>query len=78
MDNCNTTELTSAEYLALRAVANGADVWSYDIAMALRGVQKKAPKLVSIVKAKERPPGHMPQPYFGAVATDAGRALLEG
>ena len=71
-----TDLLTHEEIAELAAVADGADVWGYANAKRLRAVQKKAPHLISIVRAMEKPPGHMRQPYFGAIATEAGRVAL--
>lgn len=72
----NETKLTAAEIRELRACAEGADVWGYANAKLLRSVQTKAPHLLQIVPAMERPPGHMQQPYFGCIATDEGREFL--
>lgn len=69
-------QLSHEEIAELAAVAQGADVWGYGNAKRLRSVQKKAPHLISICKAMEKPPGHMRQPYFGAIATEAGRDFL--
>lgn len=68
--------LTPAEIEELRAVQNGADVWGYANAMLLRSVEAKAPKLIRIVAAMQKVPGHMRQPYFGCIATKAGIAAL--
>ena len=51
-------------------------MWGYFEARTLRDIEKKAPELVRIVKAKERPPGHMRQPYFGCIATAKARRAL--
>lgn len=56
----------------------GADVWGYTNAVNLREVQAKAPHLITIGPAVQYVPGHMRQPYFGAIATDAGRDFLAG
>lgn len=68
--------LTAEEIAELAAVSEGADVWGYSNAMRLRSVQRKAPQLINICKAMEQPPGHMQQPYFGAIATRAGLDFL--
>lgn len=68
--------LTDEEMAELAAVKNGADIWGYRNAQLLRSIQKKRPELIEIVPAMECPPGHLRQPYFGCIATDAGRALL--
>lgn len=56
--------------------ATGADIWGYTNAVNLREVQAKAPHLIYIGNAMQKVPGHMRQPYFGAIATDAGRDWL--
>ncbi len=71
-----TLDLTPEEIVDLRGVLNGADVWGYANAKHLRSIQKKRPELIRIVKAHERPPGHCRQPYFGCIATAAGRKYL--
>jgi hypothetical protein len=68
--------LTAAEIVELRGVHHGADIWGYENAMHLRSIQRKAPELIDIVSAKTRPAGHMRQPYFGCIATKAGRKYL--
>ncbi len=69
-------DLDADEVEELRNVADGADVWGYGNAMRLRSIEKKAPSLIRIVKAKNKPAGHLRQPYFGCIATKAGRAAL--
>lgn len=56
--------------------STGADIWGYANAVNLREVQKKAPHLIYIGPAQQEVPGHMRQPYFGAIATDSGRDWL--
>jgi len=68
--------LTVEEIAELRGVVKGADVWGYANAGRLRSIQKKAPDLLDIVPAMDKPPGHMQQPYFGCIATAAGRKYL--
>ncbi len=72
-----TTNLTEDELEVLAGVKDGADVWGYRDARLLRSVQAKRPELIEIVPAMERPPGHMRQPYFGCIATEAGRQALK-
>lgn len=68
--------LSPEEIDELRGVVGGADIWGYANAGRLRSIQKKAPHLIEIVRAMASPPGHMQQPYFGCIATKAGRAAL--
>jgi hypothetical protein len=68
--------LTPDEVAFLRDVQNGADVWGYGPAMHGRAIQRKAPTLIRIVRAKEQPPGHMRRPYYGCKATAAGKRAL--
>lgn len=69
--------LTADELDALRQVEHGADVYGYGIARDLRAIQRKAPELVSIGKAQMyRGNGVGVVPYFGAIATAAGRKVL--
>lgn len=69
--------LSHAEIAELVSVRHGADVWGYGNAKLLRSVQKKAPSLIEICKAMEKPPGHMCQPYFGCIATPAGQVAID-
>lgn len=69
--------LSLDEVDALRAVAEGADVYAYGIARHLRSVQKKRPSYIRIGRAKHRPPGEEQQPYFGAIATDGGKRFIQ-
>src|SRR5574340_1198704 len=69
--------LTADELSALRKVEHGADVYAYGIARDLRAIQRKAPELVSIGKPRMyRGDGTDRVPYFGAIATAAGRKFL--
>lgn len=70
--------LTVEEIEELRGVVGGADIWGYDNAGRLRSIQRKAPDLITICQAANRPPGHMRQPYFGAITTSQGRRFLAG
>lgn len=73
----NDFGLTKDEIAELAAIADtGADVWGYINARNLREVERKAPHLIIIGSAMQNVPGHMQQPYFGAIATDAGREFL--
>jgi hypothetical protein len=71
-------KLTNAHKLAMAAVKNGADVFSYQAALLLREVERNNPELITIVPAKSDIPGEQQQPYFGARLTAAGcRAIAE-
>jgi hypothetical protein len=74
--NVNNIQLTEDEITELRGVAKGADIWGYANASRLRSIQKKAPELIDIVPAMDKSPGHMQRPYFGCIATAAGREYL--
>ena len=66
-------KLTKPERAALLAVRDGADIYDYGIACALRSVQKKASAFLDITEALMAPEdGAKRQPYFGAIATSAG------
>ncbi|CUJ53169.1 Uncharacterised protein [Achromobacter xylosoxidans] len=70
-------DLQAKHIEAMRAVANGADVWAYGTAVDLREVQRAAPELITIGRAMMAPDdGAKKQPYFGAVLTDAGREFV--
>ena len=70
-------ELTKEQREAMVAVKGGADVYSYAIAMRLREVQRASPELIDIGRAMDPPTdGAVPQPYFGAVLTAAGKAAI--
>lgn len=72
----NKVELTTDEIAVLRAVEKGADIWGVYEAKDLRSIQRKAPELIDIVPAMEKPSGEKRQPYFGCIATKAGRDYL--
>lgn len=70
-------DLQAKHIEAMRAVANGADVWAYGTAVDLREVQRAAPELITIGRAMMAPAdGAKQQPYFGAILTDAGREFV--
>jgi len=61
----------------LTAVRDGADIYSRQVAMLLRQMARRRPPLVDIVEAMGAPEnGAARQPYFGCIATGAGRDLL--
>lgn len=63
--------LTDQELNAIRAVANGADVYLKPLASVLRRLEKR--KYVEIVKPQMyRGNGADQVPYFGAIATRKG------
>lgn len=58
---------------ALRAVRDGADVYSWSLAGALRKVEAKRPSLIDITEPKMYDgDGTDRVPYFGAIATPQG------
>ncbi|MEK7767367.1 MAG: hypothetical protein AAB368_14145 [bacterium] len=62
---------------ALRQVRRGGDVYCPRISRLLREVQRRAPDLILIGKPQMyRGNGVGVVPYFGAIATDKGRAFL--
>lgn len=70
-------KFTTGEVDALRAVKDGADVYSYMLAKALRGIERKHPGLVSIGKPEMyKGDGTDKVPYFGAILTAKGKAAL--
>jgi len=68
--------LTPDEMALLREISGGADVFSRKTAKQLRALAKKAPRLMRITEAMGEYPGATRQPFFGAVCTTEGRALL--
>lgn len=72
----SAVDLTTDEIAELRGVVKGADIWGYGNAKRLRSIQQKAPQLIDIVPAMEKPPGEQQQPYFGCIATAEGRQFL--
>lgn len=62
------------ELLGHLATVPGSDIWSFDQATAGRELEQA--KLVRIVKAREKPAGHLRQPYFGIKINRAGRNWL--
>lgn len=70
-------ELTPEELAAIESVRDGADVFGYSLAVDLRAIDNRYPgKLVQIVEAQGEYDAVGRLPYFGAIATDAGRRLL--
>lgn len=69
--------LTEDEKAALRAVEDGADVYSYALARTLRIIDQRRPGLVDICDPQAyHGDGTDQVPYFGAILTDAGKAAL--
>ena len=72
-----TRALTAEQREAMRAVWNGADVYSYAVALRLREVQRLFPGFVDIGRAMCAPVnGAEQQPYFGAILTAAGKSAI--
>lgn len=70
-------ELTTDEMSALRSVEGGADVYSMDLAMRLREIEKKAPELLTICEPQAyEGDGTDQMPYFGCIVTAAGKKAL--
>lgn len=75
------TKINADQAKAILDVRNGADVYAYGLAGALREVERIAPEYISIGRAQMyRGDGTDRMPYFGAIATKAGvkaaRAVL--
>lgn len=71
-------ELTTEELQAVEAVVNGADVYSYALAMNLRSVEEKAPECIMICDPQMYDGDGTDQvPYFGCIATDEGKRMVE-
>lgn len=70
--------LTKKHHEVMRAVKDGADIWGYGDAALLREVQQYDPELIDIGRPMmaDDVPGHCRQPYFGAILTNKGRAIL--
>lgn len=69
--------LTPEHLYAIKAVEHGADVYSPLLARHLREVQNKRPELIDIVPDQMyHGDGTDRVPYFGAIATEAGRAFV--
>jgi hypothetical protein len=71
--------LNDEHFLSMRAVRNGADVFSFAIARRLREVQSRHPHWLQIGKRQMQRPnesGAGQLAYFGAILTDAGRVAL--
>lgn len=64
---------------ALALVRDGADVHSYTLAKDLRELQQRFPELISISRLEMyQGDGTGIVPYFGAIATAAGKRALRG
>ena len=62
---------------ALEAVEEGADIYSYLLALKLREIERDRPGFVKIGKPMCAPvDGARTQPYFGCILTDGGREHL--
>ena len=70
------TRITAEEKRAMALVKDGADVIAHHVAGLLRSVQKKAPKLITITSVMGVYDGAGRLPYFGAILTPAGKALV--
>lgn len=70
-------KLTAAEKKALRLIVRGADITGYDLAKTLRGIEAKAPHLIDIGPEMGQYDVRDKLPYFGAIATAAGRLALK-
>ncbi|NBC23230.1 MAG: hypothetical protein GVY21_07130, partial [Gammaproteobacteria bacterium] len=63
---------------ALAAVEDGADIYSYWIAVALREIERDEPELIEITDPQVKcSPGHERQPYFGCICTPEGLDRLK-
>ena len=67
--------ITRAEMVALRAVGDGADVFSPLLARTLRELTRLRPSPVTIVPAMGSDEAGV-RPYFGAILTAAGKELV--
>ena len=71
------SNLTTQQIESLTAVANGADVYNYGIAIDLRQVQQSHPELITITKPQAyEGDGTDQMPYFGAILTELGRQCV--
>lgn len=71
-------KLTGEQVVAMTAVKDGADVYSYTTALRLREVERLHPEFIDIGRAMNAPKnGSEQQPYFGAILTAAGKAAIE-
>ncbi len=69
--------LTTEEIEIIRAVADGADIYGYRDALALRRVSREVRGVVRIMRPRAAPKdGAAQQPYFGVKATAAGKRLV--
>lgn len=70
-------DLTLEDVALLKTVRDGADIFGFGTARKLRALGKKAPHLLTICDVMGDYPGVHRQPYFGAIATADGKALLD-
>lgn len=70
-------KLTKDERAAILAVARGGDVTSYTLARTLLAVEKDFPGYVDIGPVMNRYSVYDKLPYFGAIATSAGRRAVK-
>lgn len=73
-----TPNLTALEKKAMRAVKDGADIFSPSLARTLREIENTHPELIKIVKAQGRYTVSDVHPYFGAILTAKGRYAVCG
>lgn len=69
-------KLTDKEKDALFAIRKGADILSHDLAKTLRGLERKAPHLLTICKPMGQYEAHERLPYFGALLSTKGKQAL--
>ena len=71
--------LTEEKIEALKQIEKGADIYSYPLASMLRKIEKENPTLIIITKPMMyRGDGSDQMPYFGAICTREGEAVLKG
>ena len=70
-------QLTEDHFKAMEAVRNGAEVFGYTTAQALRQVERNAPHLVHITPPMGNYKPYEQHPYFGAILTAAGKEYLD-
>lgn len=72
-------QITPDEIDALRQIQDGADVHSYVLAKRLREVEQRFPELLEIGPLRMyKGDGTDRLPYFGAILTAKGRAVIRG
>lgn len=70
--------LSLTERLALFSIADGADIYDRALAGVLRDIERKYPRLIHIGRPQMyQVDGTDQMPYFGAIATAAGRAACK-